>query len=61
MDKVLMIESLNVAYTFIECAKKIPDLKKSEGRAAAPPYLVAALTLTTALYYHVDAPVGGAR
>jgi len=52
MNKDLMLQSLKVAYTFLEGAEKILDLKKCEGYAAAHPDLVAAFTLTAALDYH---------
>jgi hypothetical protein len=54
MDKDLMLQSLKVAYTFLEGAEKILDLKKGEGYAVAHPDLVAAFTLTAALDYHAS-------
>jgi len=58
MDKALMLQSLKVAYTFLEGAEKILDLKKGEGYAAAHPDLVAAFTLTAALDYHARQTTG---
>ena len=58
MDKDLMMQSLKVAYTFLEGAEKILDLKKGEGYAAAHPDLVAAFMLTAALDYHARQTTG---
>lgn len=55
MDKDLMLQSLKVAYVFLEGAEKILDLKKGEGFAAAHPDLVAAFMLTAALDFHARA------
>ena len=58
MDKDLMLQSLKVAYTFLEGAEKILDLKKGEGFAATHPDLVSAFTLTAALDFHARQTTG---
>lgn len=54
-DKTLMLQSLKAAYSFLDGAEKVLDLKRGEGYAAAHPELVGHFMLTAALDFHARA------
>lgn len=57
-DRTLMLQSLKAAYSFLDGAEKVLDLKRGEGYAAAHPELVGYFMLTAALDFHARAHAG---
>jgi len=51
-NKTLMLESLKAAYSFLDGAEKILNMKRGEGYAAEHPELAGLFMLTAALDFH---------
>ena len=51
-NKTLMLQSLKAAYSFLDGAEKILDMKRGEGYAAEHPELAGLFMLAAALDFH---------
>jgi hypothetical protein len=54
-DKNLMLQSLKAAYSFLDGAEKVLDMKRGEGYAAEHSELAGLFMLTAAMDFHCRA------